>query len=96
MSREAEERAREHAQQAQVGHQHHAAGARLSWRERLTSVDAWSDVAHNFRGDWQMLYKEIAIGFLLAGFIALLGDDFFNGLFLDGRARARCRRSGAR
>ena len=23
------------------------------------------------------------IGFLLAGFIALLGDDFFNGLFLD-------------
>jgi YHS domain-containing protein len=39
-------------------------------------------VAHNFRGDWQMLYREITIGFLLAGFIALLGDDFFNGLFL--------------
>ena len=30
-----------------------------------------------------MLWKEILIGFLLAGFIALLGDDFFNGLFLD-------------
>ena len=30
-----------------------------------------------------MLWKEIAIGFLLAGFIALLGDDFFNGLFLE-------------
>ena len=30
-----------------------------------------------------MLCKEIAIGFLLAGFIALLGDDFFNGLFLE-------------
>src|SRR6476659_6354870 len=29
-----------------------------------------------------MLYKEIAIGFLLAGFIAQLGMDFFNGLFL--------------
>ena len=43
---------------------------------------SWVDVAHNFRGDWQMLYKEIGIGFLLAGFIALLGDDFFNGLFL--------------
>jgi hypothetical protein len=49
----------------------------------VTSADAWSDVAHNFRGDWQMLWKEITIGFLLAGFIALLGDDFFNGLFLD-------------
>jgi len=30
-----------------------------------------------------MLWKEITIGFLLAGFIALLGADFFNGLFLD-------------
>ena len=33
-----------------------------------------------------MLWKEITLGFLLAGFIALLGDDFFNGLFLDRRA----------
>jgi uncharacterized membrane protein YraQ (UPF0718 family) len=40
-------------------------------------------VAYNFRGDWQMLYREILTGFLLAGFIALLGDDFFNGLFLE-------------
>jgi uncharacterized protein len=40
-------------------------------------------VAHNFRGDWGMLYKEITAGFLLAGFIALLGDDFFNALFLE-------------
>ena len=31
----------------------------------LTSPQAWSDVAHNFLGDWQMLYKEIALGFLL-------------------------------
>ena len=52
------------------------------WRERLTSVSAWSDVAHNFRGDWQMLYREIAAGFLLAGFIGLLGDSAFNSLFL--------------
>ena len=78
-----EREAREHAQQADAGHQHHAAGEELSWRRRLTSVSAWSDVAHNFRGDWQMLYKEIALGFLLAGFIAQLGNHFFNGLFLE-------------
>ena len=29
-----------------------------------------------------MLWKEITIGFLLAGFIGLLGDDFFNALFV--------------
>jgi uncharacterized membrane protein YraQ (UPF0718 family)/YHS domain-containing protein len=79
-----EAQAREHAQRADTGHQHHMAGERLSWRRRLTSATGWSDVAHNFRGDWQMLYKEIAIGFLLAGFIAQLGNGFFNDLFLEG------------
>jgi hypothetical protein len=82
VSRDDEARAREHARAADAGHQHESVGSDLGWRERLTSAQAWSDVAHNFRGDWQMLYKEIATGFVLAGFIALLGDDFFNGLFL--------------
>src|ERR1700755_2539321 len=39
--------AREHAVAADTGHQHHAAGEELPWRERLTSARAWSDVAHN-------------------------------------------------
>src|SRR3954452_3747560 len=88
VSRRLEEQGREHAQQAATGHQHNVASEQLQWRERLTSVRAWSDVAHNFRGDWQMLYKEIAIGFLLAGFIAQLGTDFFNGLFLTDAPNA--------
>jgi uncharacterized membrane protein YraQ (UPF0718 family)/YHS domain-containing protein len=78
-----ERRARTHAEHADAGHQHRAAGSQMPWRERLTSISAWSDVAHNFRGDWQMLYREIALGFVLAGFIAQLGNDFFNGLFLQ-------------
>jgi uncharacterized protein len=54
----------------------------MKWHERLTSLDAWSDVAHNFRGDWEMLWKEIGGGFLIAGFIALLPMSFFNRLFV--------------
>jgi uncharacterized protein len=79
-----EERARRHAQQAQAGHQHHGDGdaESLSWRQRLTSRGAWAGVGANFRGDWRMLWKEITAGFLLAGFIGLLGDDFFNSLFV--------------
>jgi uncharacterized membrane protein YraQ (UPF0718 family) len=79
-----EEQARRHAQQAQAGH-HHGDGAddeALPWRERLTTRAAWADVGGNFRGDWQMLWKEISLGFLLAGFIGLLGNDFFNFLFV--------------
>jgi uncharacterized membrane protein YraQ (UPF0718 family)/YHS domain-containing protein len=83
VSRQAEQLAREHAEEADSGHQHHAAGEQLSWGQRLTSLRAWSDVAHNFRGDWQMLWKEITLGFLLAGFVAQLGNSFFNGLFIQ-------------
>jgi uncharacterized membrane protein YraQ (UPF0718 family)/YHS domain-containing protein len=83
VSREEEERAREHAVRADTGHQHHSASEDgRSWRQRIGSAEAWSDVAHNFRGDWQMLYREIAVGFLIAGFVAQLPSGFFNGLFL--------------
>jgi uncharacterized protein len=78
-----EEQARSHAQEADTSHQHHMRGKRMSWRERLLSASAWSDVAFNFRGDWRLLWKEITAGFLLPGFIGLLGDDFFNGLFVE-------------
>ena len=82
VSRRLEERARANAQEADAGHQHHSAGEQVSWRERLTSSAAWSDVAHNFRNDWSMLWKEIIIGFLLAGFIGQLPNSFFNTLFI--------------
>src|SRR5213082_1073437 len=49
VSQRLEDQAREHAQEADTRHLHHAAGAQLSWRDRITSVEAWSDVANNFR-----------------------------------------------
>jgi uncharacterized membrane protein YraQ (UPF0718 family)/YHS domain-containing protein len=82
VSRRLEAEAREHARSSEAGHRHHSAGEAMPLRRRVTSTAAWSDVAHNFRNDWTMLYKEIAFGFLLAGFVGLLGDDFFNRLFV--------------
>jgi uncharacterized membrane protein YraQ (UPF0718 family)/YHS domain-containing protein len=82
VSRRLEGEARKHAQEADTGHQHHTAGEHLSIRERLTSASAWSDVAHNFRNDWSMLYKEVTIGLLLAGFIGQLHNSFFSSLFV--------------
>jgi uncharacterized membrane protein YraQ (UPF0718 family) len=82
-----EEQARRHAQQAQEGHMHEHGGdgeaeQPQTLRQKLVSAEAWTGVAHNFRADWTMLWKEITIGFLLAGFIGLLGNDFFNFLFV--------------
>ncbi len=80
-----EERAREHARQAHEEHVHDHGGGDgpPTLRERLTSAAAWTEVAGNFRADWTMLWKEITVGFLLAGFIGLLGNDFFNSLFIS-------------
>jgi uncharacterized membrane protein YraQ (UPF0718 family)/YHS domain-containing protein len=79
VSRPEEEQAREHALAADTGHLHPSAGG-----SRLLSLGSWTDVAHNFRGDWEMLWKEITAGFLIAGFVALLPMDVFNTLFLTG------------
>ena len=82
VSHREEERACEHASTAQTGHEHGTASGERSLRERITSVEAWSDVAYNFRGDWRMLWKEITAGFLIAGFVALVPDTVFQDLFL--------------
>ncbi len=63
-------------------HRHAPGGSEHGWRGRLTSRAAWAEVAGNFRMDWAMLYREIALGFLLAGFIAQLGTGFFESLFI--------------
>lgn len=79
-----EVRAREHARAAETGHQHHTAGAQLSLQQRLTSVEAWSDVADNFRADWQMVWREVVIGLLISGFVAQLDAHAFHSIFLGG------------
>lgn len=84
VSRRIEAEAREHARTAAAGHQHGTHPVHRTWRDRLASRQSWDDVAANFRGDWQMLWKEILIGFLLAGFISLLGTGVFNAVFLTG------------
>ncbi len=82
VSRSVEREARTLAAAADPGHRHHSAGGEVGWRARLTSIQAWSDVAHNFRGDWQMVWREVAIGFVLAGFIAQVPDHVFQALFI--------------
>jgi uncharacterized protein len=77
VTRRLEEQARAHAQSAAAGHVHPATESR-----RLFSLESWRNVALNFRGDWEMLWKEIAGGFLIAGYISLLPMGFFNGLFI--------------
>ena len=56
-----------------------------SWSHKLRSPAAWSDASNYAVADVTMLRKELAIGYLVAGFLAVLvPTEFWNSLFLQG------------
>src|SRR5256712_11509860 len=71
-----------------VGPQCPTVAAAVGWQMGLASSYECHVLAHNSPHSWQMLWKEITAGFLLAGFIGLLGNDFFNGLFVTNAPAA--------
>ncbi|MGD8810602.1 MAG: permease [Gammaproteobacteria bacterium] len=44
----------------------------FDWRERIRSAEGWNLVGHRFVSDWKMVWREILIGFTIAGFVAVL------------------------
>ena len=59
----------------------------FDWRKRIKSAEGWRMVAHNFVSEWAMVWEEIAIGFTVAGFVAVLvPETFWQSIFLAERA----------
>ncbi len=58
---------------------------RRPWRERLTSQAGWADAASYAFADVKMVRKEIAAGYVIAGFLAVLVPvSVWNGVFASG------------
>jgi hypothetical protein len=58
---------------------------RRPWRERLTSKAGWADAASYAFADVRMVRKEIAAGYLIAGFLAVLVPvSVWNAVFISG------------
>jgi len=68
----------------------HDAGADeegFDWRKRIRSAEGWRLVGHKFAAEWAMVWQEIAIGFTVAGFVAVLVPDaFWKAIFLADAA----------
>jgi uncharacterized membrane protein YraQ (UPF0718 family) len=84
-------RAKEHAERAQ-----RAEGMDMgqplegSWHDKLTSREGWCRIARAFVMEWRMVWKEILLGFTIAGFIAVfVPQSFWNTLFLIGEEGGR-------
>ena len=55
----------------------------FDWKERIRSRYGWHLVGHKFVMDWKMVWEEIAIGFTVAGFVAVLVPaSFWGKIFL--------------
>ncbi|SIS03802.1 permease [Natronorubrum thiooxidans] len=55
-----------------------------SWKEKITSWNGWVEAANQTLKDLKMLWKELAIGFLLAGLVAAAVPQTFWTLLFEG------------
>lgn len=59
----------------------------FDWRKRIRSAAGWRLVGHPFAAEWAMVWEEIAIGFTVAGFVAVLvPETFWQAIFLAEKA----------
>jgi len=96
LNRRVTARAREHVLHAAGGGHDHGAMTGVSeerqeqlehmpWRRKLTSAAAWSDSAAYTMADINMLRRELVIGYLVAGFLAVMVPmEVWNDIFVSG------------
>ncbi|MEX3959366.1 permease [Trinickia sp. EG282A] len=54
-----------------------------TWKQRLLSTDGWIAISHSYVMNWAMLWRDIAIGLLVAGALgAWVPDSFWQKFFL--------------
>ncbi|MEA2119939.1 permease [Halovibrio sp. HP20-50] len=54
-----------------------------NWKEKITSLQGWKNIGQTYVMEWQMVWKDVLIGFTVAGVIsAFVPDVFFQTLFI--------------
>lgn len=80
------ERGRENARRIEQEELKHPAPEGMNWRQKLTSREGWKVISFKWFGEWKMAYKEVLVGFTLAGFASLIPTSFWNAIFLEAGA----------
>lgn len=53
------------------------------WKDLVTSLEGWQRVANRYMMEWKMVWKDVTIGFTVAGVIAaFVPTSFFQALFV--------------
>jgi hypothetical protein len=54
------------------------------WKKQIKNEDSWTRVAKKYKMEWQMVWKDVTVGFTVAGITAaFVPDSFFQTLFIN-------------
>jgi len=54
------------------------------WKKQIKKEDNWARVAKKYKMEWQMVWKDVTVGFTIAGIVAaFVPDTFFQTLFIN-------------
>lgn len=76
--------ARENARKSEASDDDDGSGS-AGWKEKIRSKQSWAEVARRYFMEWEMVWKDVTIGFTVAGIIAaFVPRSFFEWLFIGG------------
>ncbi|WP_178988694.1 permease [Winogradskyella schleiferi] len=54
------------------------------WKKQIMHEGSWAKVAKKYKMEWQMVWKDVTVGFTIAGIVAVfVPDSFFQTLFIN-------------
>jgi len=54
------------------------------WKKQIQQENSWARVAKKYKMEWQMVWKDVTVGFTIAGIVAaFVPDSFFQTLFIN-------------
>lgn len=55
-----------------------------SWKKKIHSSKSWAKIAKQYVMEWKMVWKDVTIGFTIAGIVAaFVPDSFFRSMFIN-------------
>lgn len=71
------------ARKQQSNEEEKAGDGDISWKQKLVSIESWQNIGQTYVMEWQMVWRDVLIGFTVAGMIsAMVPDSFFQALFI--------------
>jgi uncharacterized membrane protein YraQ (UPF0718 family) len=58
--------------------------ASKDWKKQIKTEESWARVSKKYKMEWQMVWKDVTVGFTIAGIVAaFVPDSFFQTLFIN-------------